>query len=210
MIVKDANNERLDKYLKDKLNISRSKIQKLLKDGNILVNKKEVSASYIVKENDEIEILDDLNFEIKLEKENIELDIVFEDDDLLIVNKKSGMVVHPAPGNYNHTLVNALLYHFDIEKGSSKERPGIVHRIDKDTSGLLIVAKSERAFEKLSEMISKKEIQRIYIALVDGVIMHDTGTIDAPIGRDVNNRVKMMVTDVNSKNAITHFKVFKI
>lgn len=202
------NDLRLDQYLKDELNISRSKIQKLIKEDCILVNGKNVHASYLVKANDIIDIDDDLSFEIHIEPENIPIDVVYEDDYLLVVNKKSGMVVHPAPGNYSGTLVNALMNRFKL---SNKDniRPGIVHRIDKDTSGLLVVAKNDEVHDMLSEMIKKKEVERKYIALVEGVIKHETGTIDAPIGRDINNRQKMMVTDVNSKDAITHFRVLK-
>lgn len=200
---------RLDQYLTDELKISRSKIQKLIKSGKILVNEKKVSASYLVKLQDEIDINDDLSFEISVDPENIPLDVVYEDDDLLIINKKSGMVVHPAPGNYAHTLVNALLYHFSVFRGKDKIRPGIVHRLDKDTSGLMMVAKTDFAHEALSLMIQEKKVERKYLALVNGVIPHETGTIDAPIGRDPVNRQKMMVTDENSKQAVTHFRVLK-
>ena len=204
----EKNNIRIDKYLNEELDISRSKIQKLIKDDRILVNGKNISSSYTVKENDLIEISDDLSFEIHIEPEDIDIDIVYEDEYLLVVNKESGMVVHPAPGNYSGTLVNALMGKFKL---SNKDniRPGIVHRIDKDTSGLLVVAKTDEVHEKLSEMIKNKDVERIYIALVDGVIKHETGTIDAPIGRDINNRQKMMVTDLNSKDAITHFRVLE-
>jgi len=204
----EKNNIRIDKYLNEELDISRSKIQKLIKDDRISVNGKNINASYMVHENDLIEIDDDLTFEIHIEPEDIPIDVVYEDDYLLVVNKKSGMVVHPAPGNYSKTLVNALMGRFSL---SSKDniRPGIVHRIDKDTSGLLVVAKTDEVHDKLSTMIKNKEVERLYLALVDGVIKHETGTIDAPIGRDINNRQKMMVTDINSKDAITHFKVLK-
>lgn len=208
-VIATKSDVRLDQYLALELDISRSKVQKLIKEGKVFVNSKALSSNYMVKENDSIDITDSLSFDITVEKEDIPLDIVYEDDDLIVLNKPSGMVVHPAPSHYSGTLVNALLYHFDLAKGSSSFRPGIVHRIDKDTSGLLIVAKSEVAFEKLSQMIAKKEVKRIYVALVEGVIPHDTATIDAPIGRDTVNRQKMMVTDVNSKSAITHFKVLK-
>ena len=157
---------------------------------------------------DEIEINDQLDYEINVEAENIPLDIVYEDDDLIIINKASGMVVHPAPGHYTGTLVNALLYKYG-ELAGEKFRPGIVHRLDKDTSGLMLVAKNEWTLEKLSEMISTKKVERKYLAIVDGLIKHDTGTIDAPIGRDANNRQKMAVTDVNGKEAITHFRVLE-
>lgn len=201
--------ERLDQYLSNKLDISRSKVQKLIKEEKVLVNGKVASSNYLVDETDEINVDDDLNYEIKVEGENIPLDVVYEDEYLLVVNKKSGMVVHPAPGNYTGTLVNALLYRFNLSHSDNYLRPGIVHRIDKDTSGLLVVAKDDKTHEILSNMIKEKKVERIYIALVHGVINHDTGTIDAPIGRDAVNRQKMAVTDVNSKDAVTHFRVLK-
>ena len=201
--------ERLDQFLAKKMDVSRSKIQKLISEGKVLVDGKTVSASFLVDYENDIEVNDDLNYEITVEKENILLDIVYEDDYLLIVNKKSGMVVHPAAGNYSGTLVNALLYRFDLKGGSEKYRPGIVHRIDKDTSGLMVVAKDEKTHELLSEMIKNKEVERKYIAIVEGVIPHETGTIDAPIGRDINNRQKMAVTSVNGKDSITHFRVLE-
>lgn len=201
-------NSRLDSYLSEQLELSRSKVQKLIKENLVTVNGKNVSGSYQIKLNDEIEVNDDLNYEINIEPENIEIDVVYEDDDLLVINKESGMVVHPAPGHYTKTLVNALLYRFNITGGET-HRPGIVHRLDKDTSGLMLVAKNEWTHEKLSEMISKKEVDRYYLAIVKGLIKHDTGTIDAPIGRDINDRQKMAVTDKNAKEAVTHFKVLE-
>lgn len=209
-MIKVEENEkiRIDKYLSEKLDLSRSKIQKLIDNKKVIVNNKFVSANYKIKMGDLIEVNDDLNYEINIEKENIPLDIVYEDDDLLIVNKESGMVTHPAPGHYTKTLVNALLYKFDIST-TTDIRPGIVHRLDKDTSGLMVVAKNEKTHEKLSEMIKNKEVKRHYIALVEGVIQHETGTIDAPIGRNQYDRQKMAVTDINGKDSITHFKVLK-
>lgn len=209
-MIKVEENEkiRIDKYLSEKLELSRSKIQKLIDNKKVIVNNKFVSANYKIKMGDLIEVNDDLNYEINIEKENIPLDIVYEDDYLLIVNKESGMVTHPAPGHYTKTLVNALLYKFDISS-TTDIRPGIVHRLDKDTSGLMVVAKNEKTHEKLSEMIKNKEVKRHYIALVEGVIQHETGTIDAPIGRDQYDRQKMAVTDINGKDSITHFKVLK-
>lgn len=206
--VSDNVGQRLDLFLSEKLDLSRSKVQKLIKDEQVTVNNKPVNVSYQVKLDDEIEVDSDLNYEMNVEAENLPIDIVYEDDDLLIINKASGMVVHPAPGNYTGTLVNALLYRFNLTSGDSM-RPGIVHRLDKDTSGLMLVAKNDFTHEKLSEMIAKKEVERKYLAIVDGVIKHETGTIDAPIGRDINNRQKMAVTDVNSKEAVTNFKVLE-
>lgn len=204
----EENNVRIDQYLSNKLDLSRSKIQKLIKNNQVLLNGNNINSSALVHISDEIIVNDDLTFSTTIEKENIPLDIIYEDDYLLIINKVSGMVVHPAPGHYSNTLVNALLGKFAL---SHKEdiRPGIVHRIDKDTSGLLVVAKNDEVHDKLSVMIKNKEVERKYIALVDGVIKHETGTIDAPIGRDTKNRQKMMVTDINAKEAVTHFKVLK-
>lgn len=198
---------RLDSYLATKLDISRSKIQKLIKDERILVNKKTVSASYKVMENDVISVNDELDFSIDIKGEDIPLDIVYENDDLLVINKPSGMVVHPAPGNYAGTLVNALVGKFNLSNNDI--RPGIVHRLDKDTSGLMLVAKNDWAHDKLSEMIKNKDVKRTYLALVEGVINHETGTIDAPIGRSLDNREKMAVTEINSKDSVTHFRVLK-
>ena len=208
ILVTEEESLRIDSYLAQKLELSRSKIQKLIKEDLVTVNDKTVNANYLVKQNDKIEIKDELNYEINIEPEDIPLDIVYEDDDLLIINKKSGMVVHHAPGHYTGTLVNALLYRFNLTSGE-KNRPGIVHRLDKDTSGLMLVAKNEFTHEKLAEMISKKEVERKYLAIVDGLIKHETGTIDAPIGRDIADRQKMAVTDVNAKDSITHFRVLE-
>lgn len=208
IIVDDNEGLRLDSYLSEKLELSRSKVQKLIKDDKVIVNGKVASNSYSVKLDDEIAVNDKLDYSINVEAEDIPLNIIYEDDDLLIINKESGMVVHPAPGHYTGTLVNALLYRYKNLAGD-KFRPGIVHRLDKDTSGLMIVAKTEEMLEKISLMISKKEVERKYLAIVDGLIKHDTGEIDAPIGRDRNNRQKMAVTDVNAKEAITHFKVLE-
>ena len=207
-LIVEESTERLDKYLSNILDISRSKVQNLIKQDKVKVNGKTEKESFKVSNGDRIEVDDDLDFSIDVEPENLKLDIVYEDPYLMIVNKESGMVVHPAPGNYNHTLVNAVLYH--LGKGKTKNmRPGIVHRIDKDTSGLMVVAKTNDALEKLSLMIKNKEIERKYLAIVDGIIGPASGTIDAPIGRDPKNREKMCVTSENSRNAITHFKVLK-
>lgn len=198
--------KRIDKYLCDNTEYTRSKIQKMIESGNILVNGNKTKDSYKLKENDNIEITE-LVEETDIVPENIPLDIYYEDDDLIVVNKPSGMVVHPAPGHYTGTLVNALLYKFDLE--GDPIRPGIVHRLDKDTSGLMVVAKNEKVHDLLSNMIKDKKVKRHYLALVEGIINHETGTIDAPIGRDQYDRQKMAVTDINSKEAVTHFKVLE-
>lgn len=204
----DNHDIRIDKYLSEKLEYSRNKIQKLIDKELILVNDKIVSNNYKVQIKDIIKILEvpvePLN---NLKPSDIKIDVVYEDDDLLIINKKSGMVVHPAPGNYEDTLVNALIGKYNLSSDSI--RPGIVHRLDKDTSGLMLVAKNDFTHEKLSNMISEKIVERYYIALVVGEFNHETGTIDAPIGRDKKNREKMTVTSINSKNAVTHFKVLE-
>lgn len=198
-------NERIDIYLSKLLDVSRSKINKL----SIKVNGKEVKNSYIVKEDDIIEIPEIEENQINAEPENMNLDIVYEDDDVIVVNKENGMVVHPAIGNTKHTLVNGLLYHSkELSKKNGEFRPGIVHRIDAYTTGLLMIAKNDKAHDFLAKQLSEKTTHRKYIALVWGVINNDTGTIDAPIGRDVKDRKKMSVT-VNGKEAITHFKVLK-
>lgn len=200
---------RIDKYLSDTTDFTRNKIQKLIENKKILVNNNVIKSSYKVCNNDLIEIEDEIvSNDIKPQK--MDIDIIYEDDDLMVINKKSGVVVHPACGNYNNTLVNGLMYlSKNLSTLNGEFRPGIVHRIDKDTSGLLIVAKNDEAHAFLADELKNKLVKRKYIALVDGVINHDTGTIDAPIGRDINDRKKMAVTDVNSKDAITHFKVLE-
>ena len=203
----EENNIRIDKYLALKTEFSRSKIQKLIEDNKVLVDNKIIDASYKVHEGEEIYIEEIKDYDITIKPSNIKLDIVYEDDDLLVINKKSGMVVHPAPGNYEDTLVNALMGKYNLSH--DKIRPGIVHRLDKDTSGLMLVAKNDFTHEKLSKMIQDKVVERYYLALVSGSFNHETGTIDAPIGRDSKNREKMTVTSFNSKKAITHFKVLK-
>ena len=208
IIVKD-NGIRIDKYLMNETEMSRSKIQRLIENGNVLVNNKEVKTSYNVKIDDVITILDAAD-EINIVPEDIPLDIVYEDEYLLVVNKPSGMVVHPAPGNYSGTLVNALMYHCNnLSQVNGTVRPGIVHRIDADTSGLLLVAKNDMVHNDLAKQISEKSVVRKYVCLVHGVINEDTATIDAPIGRDTKDRKKMCVTEDNSKDAITHIRVLE-
>ena len=204
-------NERIDKYLSSKLddNFSRAKIQKLIDEELILVNDKVIKSSYKVSNGDVI-LITDKEEDMSVKPEKMDIDIVYEEDDVRVINKKSGVVVHPAPGNYSGTLVNGLMYlSKDLSHVNGEFRPGIVHRIDKDTSGLLIVAKNDKAHRILAEELKEKKIKRKYIALVSGVINHDIGEIDAPIGRDPSDRKKMCVTSTNSKDAITHFRVLE-
>ena len=211
IVVSDNDRIRIDKYLINNTDMSRNKIQKLINDGKIRVNGGLVKASYLVNINDKIEIDEDTSEEINVEPEEMKLDIVYEDNYLLVVNKPSGMVVHPGNGNYHHTLVNGLMYYCNnnLSKVNGDIRPGIVHRIDADTSGLLLVAKNDMVHNDLAKQIQEKSVDRKYIALVQGVIKEDSATIDAPIGRSVNDRKKMCVTSENSKDAITHIKVLE-
>lgn len=210
-IISDENDFiRLDKYLINKLDLSRSKVQEMISQNLILVNNKSVKNSYILKYNDEVSVIGELEITTDALPEKIDLDIIYEDDYLLVINKPSGLVVHPAAGHFTGTLVNALLYHVkNLSNNNGALRPGIVHRIDKDTSGLLIVAKDDNTHEALSMQLKDKSLSRKYLALVSGKINHDTGTIDAPIGRDPFDRKKMCVTDENAKYAVTHFKVLE-
>ena len=208
--VLDNEGMRLDKYLMNLLDISRNKAQKLIDDGNILVNGSVSKASYSVKINDEIEVLSMDDEEIDIVPEKMDLDIVYEDDYLIVVNKPSGMVVHPGNGNHEHTLVNALMGHTDdLSDEGGSERCGIVHRIDKDTSGILLVAKTNEAHRILCDDFKNKNVKRKYIALVHGVIDNNKGKINAPIGRSKIDRKKMCITDENAKNAVTNFTVLE-
>ena len=210
MIVNNENaNTRLDHYLANNTEFSRSKITNLIKEGKILVNGKNVKTGYLIKENDIIEI----NYEeeeLKAEPEKMDLDIVYEDNDVIVVNKANKVVVHPACGNKSGTLVNGLLYHSkNLSSINGEFRPGIVHRIDADTTGLLMIAKNDKAHKILADQLKEKTTHRVYYALVWGVINNETGTVDAPIGRDPKDRKKMAVTPDNSKEAITHFRVIE-
>lgn len=210
MIVNNENaNTRLDHYLANNTEFSRSKITNLIKEGKILVNGKNVKTGYSIKENDIIEI----NYEeeeLKAEPEKMDLDIVYEDNDVIVVNKANKVVVHPACGNRSGTLVNGLLYHSkNLSSINGEFRPGIVHRIDADTTGLLMIAKNDKAHKILADQLKEKTTHRVYYALVWGVINNETGTVDAPIGRDPKDRKKMAVTPDNSKEAITHFRVIE-
>lgn len=209
MEVEVLREDRIDKYLAEELDISRSTVKKMIDEGFVLVNGKEVKASLILSEADELFVKDGFIKEASFEAEDIPINIVYEDDDLLVINKKSGMVVHPGNGNTSGTLVNALMHYTKNLSKKEAFRPGIVHRIDKDTSGLMLVAKNDKAHDILAEGFKNKTIKREYIALVCGVIQEDSGVIDAPIGRDTKDRKKMCVTSENSKKAVTHFKVLK-
>ena len=211
VVNKKLENERLDKALSEQLfDVSRTKIKSYLDDGLILVNDKVEKASYRVQENDVI-FVNDLPKEVTdLSAENIPLDIVYEDDDLMVINKPKGLVVHPGAGNKNGTLANGLKFHSDnLSTINGDFRPGIVHRLDKDTAGLLVVAKNDFAHVKLQEQLVDHTLSRKYYALVLGVISEDNGQIIAPIGRDKQNRQKMAVDLRNGKEAETSFKVLK-
>lgn len=198
----------LTEYFKD---LTRSRIQKLIADGEVTVNQSATKANTKLKIGDVVEVNIPKPKETQLQAEEIPLDIVYEDKHMLVVNKPQGMVVHPAAGNYCGTLVNALMAHCgDNLSGINGEiRPGILHRIDKDTSGLLLVAKDDKAHLGLSEQIKAHSLTREYICLVHGRIKENSGTIDAPIGRDPKDRKKMTITHKNSKNAVTHFFVLE-
>ena len=201
--------ERLDKVLTDKLGLSRSTIQSWLKVGLVSVNGEVVKSNYKAQNGDVVTILQKEEEAITIQPEDIPLDIVFEDDSLIVVNKPSGMVVHPSKGHYSGTLVNALLYHSNSLSDSTSEeiyRPGLVHRIDKDTSGLLVIAKNNDVHQKLAEQISENKMNREYIAIVDGHFAHETGVIDAPLSRHQTNRLKRVV-EKGGKRAVTHFEV---
>lgn len=208
LVVKE-NDIRIDIYLSNNTEYSRSKIQSLIKSSQVLVNDKKVSSSYKVKENDIITLEEPEEEIIDIIPEKMDLDIVYEDDYLAVINKKSGVVTHPAVGNTHNTLANGLMYHFNELSKSKTIRPGIVHRLDKDTSGLMVVAKNDQVHDKLSNMIKDKKVERKYLALVWGTVRHEKGRIEAPIGRDINDRQKYTVTDINSKDSITNFKVIE-
>jgi len=203
-------NQRLDKYLSKELeDISRTQIQDIIKSGSVLINNQKTKASTIIFENDIIEITIPDPVEVEILAEDIPLDIYYEDQDVIVVNKASGMVVHPAVGNYSGTLVNALMHHCkDLSGIGGVIRAGIVHRIDKETSGLLVSCKSDLAHKSLSEQFLNKTVRRKYYAICYGEINHNIGKIDAPIGRDPQNRQKMAVVE-GGKHAITHFKVLE-
>ncbi len=203
--------ERIDRYVAAMLSMTRSAVQHLLDGENVTVNGKAVGKNYRLRAFEMVEICIPEPVAYEAQPENIPLSIAYEDADLLVVNKPKGMVVHPAPGNYTGTLVNALLYHCgeSLSGINGVLRPGIVHRIDKDTSGLLIVAKSDKAHVGLAEQISAHSFTRIYETVVYGNVKQDSGTVDAPIGRHPKDRKKMTVIATNSKPAVTHYEVIE-
>ena len=211
IVKKEEENNRIDAYLSTKIETaSRVTIQRLIEEGKILVNNKKTKASYKIQEKDEVIVEEDKPKEVSIKAQNIPIEILYEDNDIIVVNKPKGLVVHPANGNPDGTLVNAIMA---ICKGTlsgigGELRPGIVHRLDKDTSGLLIVAKNDNAHVKMSEQIKNHEVKKTYIALVRGVFKENEATIDMPIGRSPSDRKKMAVNK-NGKNAITHIKVLK-
>ena len=198
---------RLDNILAETLNTSRSNAAKMIKAKEVLVNGNLTKTGYIVKEEDIIEV-NHVEEVTDITPEKMDLNIVYEDDDVIIVNKDNGVVVHPAPGNYHGTLVNGLLYHSKLSDSNGEFRPGIVHRIDAYTTGLLMVAKNNKAHEHLASQLQEKTTYRKYYALVWGAIPNDTGLIDAPIGRSDNDRKKLAINP-KGKDAITHFRVLK-
>ena len=204
--------DRVDKFIAENSEFSRSDIKKLIEMHAVFVDGIAVrKPNFTVREGQEVLVTDVIQKEIKADPENIPLDIIFEDDDLIVINKPTGMVVHPAPGHHSGTLVNALLYHFkDLSDINGKVRPGIVHRIDKDTSGLLVVAKNNETHRKLAEELQEHEIKRTYLAWVEGRMENDITHINVPIGRDTKHRQRMAVTTENSKHAVTHVYVEKI
>ena len=209
VVNENDNLKRLDIYLTDYTKESRNFILKNIKSGNILVNGNVVKGGYALRTGDKIQI-GDLKIDTSIKGENIPLNILYEDNDVMVVNKKSGMVVHPGNGNYSGTLVNALKgYTDDLSDEGGVDRVGIVHRIDKDTSGILLIAKTNEAHRILSDDFKNKKIKRKYLALVHGVIDNNKGKIVAPIGRSKIDRKKMCVTDENSKSAVTNFTVLE-
>lgn len=202
--------KRLDVFLSEQItDVTRSQIKKSVEAGETLVNGEQTKAGRVLKVGDVVDF-NELENEINALPENIPLDIVYEDNDLAVINKPQGMTVHPAPGNYTGTLVNAILYHFngEISDVGGNIRPGIVHRIDKDTSGLLVVAKNNQAHFSLAKQIAEKSCRRQYVALLEGVVKEDSGTINQPIGRSESDRKKMAVVQ-SGKSAVTHFEVLE-
>jgi pseudouridine synthase, rluA family len=205
-------NKRIDVFLNDEFEeMSRSALQKLIEKGNITVNDKTINKNYKLKENDIVKVDIPEPVELNIEPENIPLDILYEDDDLIVINKPQNMVVHPAPGHYTGTLVNGLMYHCgdNLSGINGVMRPGIVHRIDKDTSGILVIAKSDLAHKGLSEQLAEHSMKRIYNAILYNNIKYDEGTVSTNIGRSQNDRKKMAVLNQGGRHAVTHYRVIE-
>lgn len=211
ILISQSDNERIDSYIsKNIVDMSRNSVQKLIEDKNITVNGKNIKSNYKTKFQDEIKIILPPPEILNIEPENINIPIVYEDDDLAVINKPQGMVVHPAPGHYSGTLVNGLMYHLkNLSAINGIMRPGIVHRLDKNTSGLMLVAKNDKSHNYLAACLKEHSINRIYYALVEGNIKEDNGIINAPLGRSDKDRKKRTVTSKNSKEAITNFWVIE-
>lgn len=205
----DAKPDRIDKYISDVLQLSRNHVQKLIADGFVTVNARPVKSKYAVRPDDSILVEIPKAAETELIAEDIPLDILYEDKDLLIINKPKGMVVHPAPGHESGTLVNAIMYHCkdDLSGINGELRPGIVHRIDRNTTGSLIVCKNDMAHQWIADQLKVHSITRNYVGIVHGRFKEENGTVDASIGRDPKDRKRMCVTEKNSRNAVTHYQV---
>ncbi|TDF96664.1 RluA family pseudouridine synthase [Paenibacillus piri] len=204
--------ERIDKFITEALeeDVSRTQVQQWIKDGSLTVNDAAVKSNYMLVEGDRLVLTIPEPEQLDVVPEPMPLDIVYEDSDVIVVNKPRGLVVHPAPGHYSGTLVNALMYHCkDLSGINGVMRPGIVHRIDKDTSGLLMAAKNDKAHASLAAQLKEHSVNRKYVAVVHGNVAHEHGTIDAPIGRDPHDRKLYTVTERNSKQAVTHFVVLE-
>ena len=203
--------KRLDKFLADKYQkYSRTYIQKLIDINKITVNGNKIKKSYEVVKGDKVSVIIPPPKKPDIKPVAMELDIIFEDENIIVINKPSGLVVHPAPGNWNNTLVNGLLAYTDDLSGiNGIKRPGIVHRLDKDTSGVMIVAKNNNSHQSLAEQFKKRKVKKVYHTIVKGVLPYESGKIDAPIGRDPDNRKKMAVKKNNSKKAVTSFKLLE-
>jgi 23S rRNA pseudouridine1911/1915/1917 synthase len=211
VIVCDKGGERIDVYISMSLeDMSRNSVQKLISEGRVTVNQKKIKSNYKTKINDEIKIIIPEPELLDVKAENIDLSIVYEDDDLAVINKPQGMVVHPAAGHYGGTLVNGLMYHLkNLSSINGVMRPGIVHRLDKNTSGLMLVAKNDKSHNFLANCLKEHSINRIYYALVEGNVKDDDGKVDAPLGRSEKDRKKRAVTSKNSKCAVTNYQVVK-
>lgn len=210
-ITEETAGDRIDRYLAEQVpDLSRSQIQTLIENGDVLVDSRQVKPNYKLKPGDAVSLITPEPEPAELQAENIPLDIVYEDQDVVVVNKPRGMVVHPAAGHMTGTLVNALLYHCkDLSGINGVLRPGIVHRIDKDTSGLIMAAKNDKAHLNLAEQLRRHSVTRKYIAIVHGVVNHNLGTVDAPIGRHPVQRLKMAAVRSGGRHAVTHFSVLE-